>query len=77
MVLDGKEILVRPNLGLFTQPISFVGLPVLTVPIQRPGQMPLGVQIIAAPYNEAAALRVGVFLEAAGVCAAPIPAFSA
>ena len=30
-VLDGKELLVRPNLGLFTQPISFIGLPVVAV----------------------------------------------
>ncbi|NEP53902.1 MAG: AtzE family amidohydrolase, partial [Moorea sp. SIO3C2] len=49
MVIAGEEVLVRPNLGLFTQPLSFIGLPVLSVPIYRPGQMPLGVQIIAAP----------------------------
>jgi len=51
MILDGEEILVRPHLGLFTQPLSFIGLPVLSVPIQRPNALPLGVQIIAAPYN--------------------------
>ena len=27
MTLGGREMLVRPNLGLFTQPISFIGLP--------------------------------------------------
>jgi aspartyl-tRNA(Asn)/glutamyl-tRNA(Gln) amidotransferase subunit A len=27
-VLDGRETLVRPNIGLFTQPLSFIGLPV-------------------------------------------------
>ena len=32
-VLDGQEMLVRPNLGLFTQPISFLGLPVVAVPV--------------------------------------------
>ncbi len=31
-VLDGKELLVRPNLGIFTQPISFIGLPVVRPP---------------------------------------------
>ena len=49
MVIAGQEILVRPNLGLFTQPLSFIGLPVLCVPVQRPGALPLGVQIIGAP----------------------------
>ena len=50
--------------GLFTQPLSFIGLPVLSVPIQRPNSLPLGVQLIAAPYNEALILRVAAVLEA-------------
>ncbi|TAG50512.1 MAG: AtzE family amidohydrolase, partial [Oscillatoriales cyanobacterium] len=63
MVVAGQEILVRPNLGLFTQPLSFIGLPVLCVPVQRPGALPLGVQIIGAPYSEAVILRVAAVLE--------------
>lgn len=63
MILDGEEILVRPHLGLFTQPLSFIGLPVLSIPIQRLGTLPLGVQLIAAPYNEALILRVAAVLE--------------
>ena len=76
MVLSGEEMLVRPNLGLFTQPISFIGLPVVTVPVWTKGEnLPLGVQVIAAPWAEAAALRVAHHLQAAGVCAAPVAAF--
>ncbi len=67
MVIAGKEVLVRPNLGLFTQPLSFIGLPVLSVPIQCPNSLPLGVQIIAAPYNEALILRVAAVLESQGI----------
>ncbi|MBD2503998.1 AtzE family amidohydrolase [Anabaena azotica] len=67
MILDGEEILVRPHLGLFTQPLSFIGLPVLSLPIQRPNNLPLGVQLIAAPYNEALILQVAAILEAKGV----------
>ncbi|GAX34497.1 AtzE family amidohydrolase [Nodularia sp. NIES-3585] len=67
MILDGEEILVRPHLGIFTQPLSFIGLPVLSVPIQQPNALPLGVQIIAAPYNEALILRVAAILESQGV----------
>ena len=47
--LGGVELPVRPNLGLFTQPISFIGLPVVAVPVPIPGAMPVGVQIITAP----------------------------
>jgi AtzE family amidohydrolase len=70
MVIAGQEILVRPNLGLFTQPLSFIGLPVLCVPVPRPGALPLGVQIIGAPYSEAVILRVAAVLEAQGIVSA-------
>ncbi len=63
MILDGEEILVRPYLGQFTQPLSFIGLPVLSIPIQRPNALPLGVQLIAAPYNEAKIIQVAAYLE--------------
>ncbi|WP_392531527.1 AtzE family amidohydrolase [Nostoc sp. C117] len=72
MILDGEEILVRPHLGLFTQPLSFIGLPVLSVPIQHPNALPLGVQLIAAPYNEALILQVAAVLEAKGIVSAPV-----
>ncbi|OKH54985.1 amidase [Calothrix sp. HK-06] len=63
MILDGEEILVRPYLGQFTQPLSFIGLPVLSIAIQRPNALPLGVQLIAAPYNEAKIIQVAAYLE--------------
>ncbi|NJR15159.1 MAG: AtzE family amidohydrolase [Calothrix sp. CSU_2_0] len=69
MILDGEEILVRPYLGQFTQPLSFIGLPVLSVPILRANALPLGVQIIAAPYNEAKILQVAGLLEKMGTVA--------
>jgi aspartyl-tRNA(Asn)/glutamyl-tRNA(Gln) amidotransferase subunit A len=72
MILDGEEILVRPHLGLYTQPLSFIGLPVISVPIKRANALPLGVQLIAAPYNEAKILRVAAVLEAMGVVSAPV-----
>jgi aspartyl-tRNA(Asn)/glutamyl-tRNA(Gln) amidotransferase subunit A len=71
MTLDGVELAVRANLGIYTQPISFIGLPVAVAPLQRPGGLPIGVQLIAKPYNEQAALRVAAHLEKIGVAAAP------
>jgi 1-carboxybiuret hydrolase len=71
-VLDGVEQPVRANLGIYTQPISFVGLPVVTVPVSlKP--MPIGVQIIAAPWREEIALRIAHALERAGAVAASKP----
>jgi AtzE family amidohydrolase len=71
LTIEGVEVPCRPNLGIYTQPLSFIGLPILTVPVQRPNGLPLGVQIIAAPYNEAAILRAAAILEAKGTVAAP------
>jgi aspartyl-tRNA(Asn)/glutamyl-tRNA(Gln) amidotransferase subunit A len=70
--LDGIEVPVRPNLGIYTQPISFIGLPVVAVPVPL-SPMPIGVQIIAAPWREDVALRIAYALEQAGVCVAPRP----
>jgi AtzE family amidohydrolase len=71
-VLDGVELPVRANIGIHTQPISFIGLPVVAVPVPLE-PMPIGVQIIAAPWREDIALRVAYALERAGVVGAPAP----
>ena len=71
-MLDGVELPVRANIGIHTQPISFIGLPVVAVPVPLE-PMPIGVQIIAAPWREDIALRVAYALERMGVAAAPPP----
>jgi aspartyl-tRNA(Asn)/glutamyl-tRNA(Gln) amidotransferase subunit A len=71
-VLDGVELPVRANIGIHTQPISFIGLPVVAVPVSLE-PMPIGVQIIAAPWREDIALRVAAALERQGAVAAPPP----
>lgn len=65
-MLDGEELPLRPNIGIYTQPISFVGLPVVAVPVPL-DPMPVGVQVIAAPWREDIALRVAYALEQTGV----------
>jgi aspartyl-tRNA(Asn)/glutamyl-tRNA(Gln) amidotransferase subunit A len=70
--LDGAEMPVRPNIGIYTQPISFIGLPVVAVPIPLQ-PLPIAVQIIAAPWREDVALRIAHALEQAGVAVAPRP----
>jgi len=71
-VLDGVELPVRAHIGIHTQPISFIGLPVVAVPVPLE-PMPIGVQIIAAPWREDIALRVAFALERAGAASAPPP----
>ncbi len=67
MLLGGREVSLRPNIGIFTQPISFIGLPVAAVPVREAGQMPFGVQVIASPWREDLCLRVAAVVEAAGL----------
>lgn len=65
--IGGAMVPARPFLGVYTQPLSFIGLPIVVVPLRREGQLPIGVQIIAAPWREADALRVACALERDGV----------
>ena len=67
---------MRANIGVFTQPISFIGLPVAAVPVWLDGGLPLGVQVIAAPWREDVALRVARVLERLGTVRAPIAELS-
>jgi aspartyl-tRNA(Asn)/glutamyl-tRNA(Gln) amidotransferase subunit A len=71
-MLDDVELPVRADLGLFTQPISFIGLPVVAVPVPI-APLPIAVQIIAAPWRDDVALRIAHALEAKGIVAAQRP----
>ncbi len=73
MEMDGIPVSVRKNLGAFTQPISYIGLPVLAAPVNRPGQLPIGVQIIAPAWREDLAFAAALRLQRDGVLAAHAP----
>ena len=73
MTLGDTTLPLRPNIGIYTQPISFAGLPVVAVPVPL-SPLPMGVQIIAAPWREDVALRTACWLERQGVAMAPKPA---
>jgi aspartyl-tRNA(Asn)/glutamyl-tRNA(Gln) amidotransferase subunit A len=76
-VLDGHEMPLRPNIGIYTQPISFIGLPVVVVPVPTALGLPIGVQIITAPWREDIAFRIARALEVSGGACAPVPALEA
>lgn len=67
--IDGVQHPCRPAMGLLTQPVSFAGCPVAVAPMwpDDGGGLPLGVQIIAAPWREDLALRAAWLLQLAGV----------
>ncbi len=72
--LAGGRLPARAGMGLLTQPISCVGLPVCAAPVW-PGtglqaHLPIGVQLIAAPWREADCLLAARRLEQAGVARA-------
>ena len=66
IVMDGVTLPLRPNIGVFTQPVSLIGLPVCAVPVWLDDGLPLGVQVIAPPWREDLALRVARTLERSG-----------
>ena len=67
--INGTQYPTRPSMGLLTQPISFAGCPVVAAPMWPRGtdDLPLGVQIIAAPWREDLALRAAYVLQSTGV----------
>ncbi|MEC5398890.1 AtzE family amidohydrolase [Uliginosibacterium sp. H1] len=66
--LPTGRVPARPSIGLLTQPISSVGLPVVAVPMPTPEGLPIAVQIIAAPGREDLALAAAGVLENTGLC---------
>jgi AtzE family amidohydrolase len=70
IAIDGVETEIRPNVGVFTQPITLAGVPVVTVPVVAPNALPVGVQLIGRPGSEALLLALAEDLERRGVVGA-------
>jgi aspartyl-tRNA(Asn)/glutamyl-tRNA(Gln) amidotransferase subunit A len=62
-LVDGETVLTQPYLGAFTQPISFAGVPAMSVPCGTVEGLPVGVQLVAAPGCEAALLAIAQRIE--------------
>jgi aspartyl-tRNA(Asn)/glutamyl-tRNA(Gln) amidotransferase subunit A len=68
--INGQTVPTRATLGVLTQPISCIGLPVCAAPLwpEPDGvNLPVGVQLIAAPWREDLCLAAAGALERAGV----------
>ena len=75
--VDGAAVPARPQLGVFTQPFSCIGLPALAVPLADPSAagatLPVGVQLVAPPWREDLLFRVAGALQDAGIAGSPLP----
>ena len=71
--INGRNVPTRATLGILTQPLSCIGLPVCAAPLWPDGDgsgtagMPVGVQLIAAPWREDLCLAAAAQLERAGI----------
>ena len=71
--IDGKQVSARANLGLYTQPLSVSGVPILSVPLKRPGRLPLGVQLVAKKGAEEHLFTAAEHLVKAGLVSYSAP----
>ncbi|WP_289367869.1 AtzE family amidohydrolase [Pantoea stewartii] len=71
IAINGQNLPTKASMGMLTQPISFLGLPVCTVPMTTASGLPIGVQLIGAPFNEQAVLRAACALEQQGLTFSP------
>ena len=63
--MPGTDMPLRAALGLFTQPLSLTGLPILTLPLDTDAGLPTGIQIIAPHGREERLFAAGRELIAA------------
>jgi aspartyl-tRNA(Asn)/glutamyl-tRNA(Gln) amidotransferase subunit A len=59
----GRKVDVRSSLINFTLPFNVVGFPAVSLPVGLSNGLPVGVQLVAGPFEEAKLLRVAGALE--------------
>lgn len=64
--INGVRQPARANMGIYTQPLSFLGLPVVAAPLAVPG-LPLGIQIVGRPGKDRQLIAFAAELERRGL----------
>jgi aspartyl-tRNA(Asn)/glutamyl-tRNA(Gln) amidotransferase subunit A len=67
ILIDGKPMSARAHLGIYTQPLSLAGIPVVSAPYNVTSGMPIGLQFATAPGREAMLFQLLKELEGAGL----------
>lgn len=65
--INGVSLPTRASMGMLSQPISFLGTPVVSVPLTTANGLPIGLQLIAPPWREDLCLRAAWALEQQGI----------
>ncbi len=75
ILIDGKLASARAHLGIYTQPLSLAGIPVVSAPYNVTNGMPIGLQFATAPGREAMLFQLlkelendGLFKSRGGCC---------
>ncbi len=75
ILIDGKPASARAHLGIYTQPLSLAGIPVVSAPYNVTNGMPIGLQFATAPGREAMLFQLlkelendGLFKSRGGCC---------
>lgn len=77
LTVGGRIVLLRANLGLFTQPLSLAGLPILAAPVARSTGLPRGVQIMGGRHRELDCFWAAGIAYRRGAIGTPRPAMFA
>ena len=73
VTIGGSEEPVRPAATRMSRPFNVLGLPAVSIPCGLDANgLPIGLQIVGPPFEEARLLRVGAALEDAGIGVPPL-----
>lgn len=61
--MGATEIAIRPHLTRYTNPWNFSGLPALSIPCGTTSGLPVGLQVVGAPWTERKILHIAEAME--------------
>ena len=73
IMIENKPVSARAYLGIYTQPLSLAGIPVVSAPFAVSSGLPIGLQFATAPGREAILFRFLRDLEDAGLLKYRLP----
>lgn len=63
IMLNGKEVPFSAHVSRLIRPTTLIGLPAITVPCGMSQGLPIGIQILSAPFKESTILKVAKKIE--------------
>lgn len=63
LMLNGREVNLFDSVSRFTRPANLTGIPALSIPCGLSNGLPVGMQIMGAPFQEGTVLKVAKAIE--------------